>query len=157
MITLQKTPAFEKKITVAYQPPAQPITVRADRTKLEIILTNFISNGIKYNRSPGELVVSQTLSATHVEIAIRDTGLGIPLEQQAHMFQKFFRVDAPDRAGIPGTGLGMYITKQFIEGMGGTLRFESEHGKGTTFFFTLPLATGNEKAPEQIIPVTRAL
>ena len=156
MLLLQKTPALEKKITMTYQPSGQPITVLADKTKLEIILTNFISNGIKYNRPSGQLTVTSSVSGTHAEVAITDTGLGIPADQQAHMFQKFFRVDAPDRAGIPGTGLGMYVTKQFIEGMDGTLRFESEHGKGTTFFFTVPLATGNEKTPEQIIPVTRA-
>ena len=156
MLVLQKTPALEKQITMVYQPSGQPVTVRADKTKLEIILTNFISNGIKYNRPSGQLTVTTSVSGAHVEIAIADTGLGIPADQQAHMFQKFFRVDAPDRAGIPGTGLGMYVTKQFIEGMGGTLRFESEHGKGTTFFFTVPLATNNEKAPGQIIPITRA-
>ena len=62
------------------------------------------------------------------------------------MFQKFFRVDSDDRRGIPGTGLGMYITKQFIEAMGGTLWFESTHGKGTTFHFTL-VVTADRQQP----------
>lgn len=141
MIELQKTPASEKSITVIYQPPADPVTVNADKTKLEIVLTNFISNAIKYNRSPGQVTVSHTIADGFATITIQDTGLGIPKEQQASMFQKFFRVEASDRTDIPGTGLGMYVTKQFIEGMGGKLWFESEHGVGTAFHFTLPVAT----------------
>lgn len=140
MVKLQDTPAKEKGIAVIYEPPGVPLHVIADKTKLEIILTNFISNGIKYNRPQGQVRVSHQVRDGHVQITIQDTGLGIPADQQAKMFQKFFRVEGSDRLGIPGTGLGMYITKQFIEGMGGKLWFESEQGKGTAFHFTLPLA-----------------
>ena len=140
MIEVQKLPAAEKGITVNYQAPDVPITVTADKTKLEIILTNFISNGIKYNRPDGSVTITHEIQDGMAQIIIADTGLGIPAEQQAKMFQKFFRVEGSDREGIPGTGLGMYITKQFIEGMGGKLWFESEQGKGTTFRFTLPIA-----------------
>jgi signal transduction histidine kinase len=140
MILIQQTPAQEKHITIHYEPNDQLPSVLADKTKLEIILTNFISNGIKYNRSPGTVTITQIQQGDSIHIAVSDTGLGIPQDQQASMFQKFFRVEAADRRGIPGTGLGMYITKQFIEGMGGQLWFESEAGKGTTFHFTLPIA-----------------
>ena len=149
MIEVQKLPAAEKGITVQYQPSATPISIVADKTKLEIILTNFISNGIKYNRPNGSVVISQDVQAGMVQITIADSGLGIPEEQQAKMFQKFFRVEGTDRSNIPGTGLGMYITKQFIEGMGGKLWFESVHGKGTAFHFTVPIATDGQ----QIAPV----
>lgn len=145
MIELQKMPAREKNISLHHAALDKPVMVLADKTKLEIVLTNFISNGIKYNRSPGEVIVSHELAEDHVTITIKDTGLGIPAEQQAKMFQKFFRVEGSDRSNIPGTGLGMYITKQFIEGMGGKLWFESEHGKGTAFHFTLPLAKSNDQ------------
>lgn len=141
MIDLQKVPAHEKNITVGYQLPDQLPTVTADKSKLEVILTNFISNAIKYNRNPGGVLVTCEIEGDFVKTTISDTGLGIPLEQQASMFQKFFRVEAEDRRGIPGTGLGMYVTKLFIEGMGGELWFESEHGKGTAFHFTLPIAS----------------
>jgi len=140
MIKLQESPAAEKGITLTYRAPTESLPVMADKTKLEVVLTNFISNGIKYNRPQGSVSVAHKLSNNQVVIAISDTGLGIPKDQQAKMFQKFFRVSGEDRASIPGTGLGMYITKQFIEGMGGKLWFESEHSKGTTFYFTLPLA-----------------
>lgn len=139
MIDLQKIPAQEKHVTITYQLPEQLPRIMADRTKLEIILTNFISNAIKYNRSPGQVTVSCEASGDFVQVTIADTGLGIPADQQARMFQKFFRVEGEDRRGIPGTGLGMYITKQFIEAMGGKLWFESQQGSGTSFHFTLPI------------------
>ncbi len=149
MIEVQKTPAAEKGITVRYKEPAESMAVTADKTKLEVILTNFISNGIKYNRPQGEVTISHQVTNGSIQITIKDTGLGIPKEQQAQMFQKFFRVEGSDRTNIPGTGLGMYITKQFIEGMGGKLWFESEQGKGTTFHFTLPLAAKVDEQPKQ--------
>lgn len=149
MIEVQKLPAEDKGITVHYQPPDNGITITADKTKLEIILTNFISNGIKYNRPDGSVTISHTIQDGMAQITIADTGLGIPAEQQAKMFQKFFRVEGSDREGIPGTGLGMYITKQFIEGMGGRLWFESEQGKGTTFHFTLPLVEVNKAVDKE--------
>lgn len=139
MIELQKVPAQEKNIAISYEIPEQLPTVIADKTKLEIILTNFISNGIKYNRYPGAVSISCEVDGKFVRTTISDTGLGIPPEQQAQMFQKFFRVEGEDRRDIPGTGLGMYITKLFIEAMGGQLWFESEIGKGTAFHFTLPI------------------
>jgi len=144
MVELQRTTANEKGITVLYQPDPNSTVVTADKTKLEIVLTNFISNGIKYNRPAGSVTVSQETKGDKVEITIRDTGLGIPEDQQAKMFQKFFRVEHEDRANVQGTGLGMYVTKQFIEGMGGRLWFESVHGEGTAFHFTLPIATMSE-------------
>mgnify|MGYP006144374171 CR=1 FL=1 len=112
----------------------------ADKTKLDIILTNFTSNAIKYNREGGKVTVSHALQDNMVVTSVQDNGLGIPAEQQAKMFQKFFRVEGDDRKNIPGTGLGMYITKQFIEAMGGKLWFESVAGQGTTFHFSLPVA-----------------
>lgn len=147
MIEIQRQPAQEKGIAVNYQAPDQPIFVVADKTKLEIILTNFVSNGIKYNRPNGTVTISQEVLGDAVQITITDTGLGIPVEQQAGMFQKFFRVEGSDRSSIPGTGLGMYITKQFIVGMGGKLWFESVHGQGTSFHFTVPLVADAQAAP----------
>ena len=137
MIKLQQVTADKQGIHVTSKLPDDLPHVLADKTKLEIILTNFISNAIKYNRPDGTVTITAKQQDKLVQISITDTGLGIPDAQKAQMFQKFFRVDSDDRRGIPGTGLGMYITKQFIEAMGGTLWFESTHGKGTTFHFTL--------------------
>lgn len=146
MIELQETPAQEKSVTINHEIPELLPLVVADKKKLQVVLTNFISNAIKYNRSPGAVMISCVSNDRFVKVTISDTGLGIPADQQKQMFQKFFRVEASDRRDIPGTGLGMYITKQFIESMGGELWFESEMSKGTSFHFTLPIA-------EPVVPV----
>lgn len=115
-------------------------TVMADENRLRIIVNNFVSNGIKYNRPGGKVTVSHEMRGNQLVTTVADNGLGIPEEQKPHMFEKFFRVDHEDRKSVTGTGLGMYIVKQYIEQMHGKLWFESKHGEGTTFYFSLPLA-----------------
>ncbi|HVE80938.1 MAG TPA: HAMP domain-containing sensor histidine kinase [Candidatus Dormibacteraeota bacterium] len=140
IISMQSVPAKGRKVSFAYQPGKPPQKVLADEAKLQIILTNFISNAIKYNRTGGQVIIRHSVQNGHLTTSVADTGLGIPKEQQAKMFQKFFRVQSRNRSNIPGTGLGLYITKQFIEAMGGAVWFESQEGKGTAFYFRLPLA-----------------
>ncbi len=145
MIEIQRPPATQKQIVLDYNVDDSLPKVTADQNKLQVILTNFISNGIKYNNSPGTVRITAKPEGDMLVVSVADTGLGIPKEQQANMFKKFFRVSGDDRSHIPGTGLGMYITKQFIEAMGGRLWFESGAGEGTTFFFTLPIHNNVEK------------
>lgn len=130
------------KVSLSYV-DREAATVSADQGRLRIIINNFVSNAIKYNRPGGQVVVSHKLQDNQLVTTIADNGLGIPEDQKAHMFEKFFRVEHQDRSSVTGTGLGMYIAKQYIEQMGGRLWFESEHGKGTRFYFSLPVA----KAP----------
>ncbi len=139
IVDMQQIPAQQAGVQVDYQKPITPLIVTADKGKLEIIMTNFISNAIKYNRRGGNITVAHELKDGRLTTSVADTGLGIPDDQQARIFEKFYRVKHDDRANVPGTGLGMYITKQFIEGMGGTVWFKSVHGQGTTFYFNLPL------------------
>lgn len=131
--------AQEKGITLNYK-DTETAYVLADEARLRIILNNFVSNAIKYNRPNGAVNIQHSVKDGKLVMAVADTGLGIPEDQKAHMFEKFFRVQHDDRKDVTGTGLGMYITKQYIEAMGGQLWFESVHGQGTTFYFTLPLA-----------------
>lgn len=139
IIAMQKLPAQQASVTLVHQVDAAPPKAMADSAKLQIVLTNFVTNAIKYNRKDGTVTVAHEVKDGQLVTSIADTGLGIPEDQQGHMFEKFYRVKHEDRASVPGTGLGMYITKQFIENMGGKIWFESVHGKGTTFFFSLPL------------------
>ena len=113
--------------------------VQADEARLRIVLNNFISNAIKYNRPKGSIMVTHSLKDNKLVTAVSDTGLGIPDDQKAHIFEKFFRVINADRQNVVGTGLGMYITRQYIVAMGGEVWFESAHGEGTTLYFSLPL------------------
>lgn len=132
--------AKKKNITFQYEPDETLPSVLADPSKLQVVLTNLISNAIKYNYENGAVYISHTIQENEVITHVTDEGFGIPADQQPHMFQKFYRVDSKDHARVSGSGLGLYTTKQYIEGMDGSIWFESEPGHGTTFSFTLPLA-----------------
>lgn len=136
-IKMQNVLAEEKNIEIIYQPPADLPKVKADKAKLQIILTNLISNAIKYNKTGGKVEVTHKLIGSMLATSVRDTGHGIPKDQQKHIFEKFFRDSSAKSSGVPGTGLGMHITKRFVEIMGGLIDFESGEGKGTVFNFTL--------------------
>jgi len=101
--------------------------------------TNLLSNAIKYTPKGGRVALAAELRADDILVSVRDNGIGIPPEQQAKVFQKFFRAENAVQSGAEGTGLGLYVVKQIVELSGGTLRFASVPGEGTTFFFTLPL------------------
>jgi signal transduction histidine kinase len=126
------------KVNLQYK-SAHAGTVIADEQRLRIIINNFVSNAIKYNRPDGRVIISHLVKGDQLITSIEDNGLGIPDDQKAHMFEKFFRVEHEDRKTVTGTGLGMYITKQYIDDMHGQLWFESSHGKGTTFYVSLPM------------------
>lgn len=132
--------AKEKGIRLSYI-ASGVVNIMADESRLGIVLNNFVSNAIKYNRPNGSVTVSHLLKDNMLVTAVADTGLGIPEGQKAHMFEKFFRVQHDDRKNVVGTGLGMYITRQYVIKMGGQVWFESTHGKGTTFYFSLPVAS----------------
>lgn len=131
--------AHDQRISLKYK-PVGALPIMADAGKLRIVLNNFISNAIKYNRHGGTVKISHHVKDDRLVTGVEDTGLGIPDEQKAHIFEKFFRVSNADRKNVTGTGLGMYITKRYILAMGGQVWFESVHGKGTTFYFSLPVA-----------------
>lgn len=116
--------------------------VRVDPVHLEMVFSNLINNGIKYNRRGGAVSVSARplYGNTFVEISVRDTGMGVPAAEQGRLFERFFRGAEARRVNTLGTGLGLYLTREIIEAHGGTIRVESTPGKGTAFIFTLPRA-----------------
>lgn len=115
-------------------------TIIADEDKIDQVLTNLVNNAIKYSPNGGEVKVTATYDEEQkiVRVAVSDQGLGIPKEAMPKLFQKFQRVDAEDRKSIAGTGIGLFLVKDFIERHGGKIWVESEYGKGSTFIFTLP-------------------
>lgn len=137
--------AKTQKIKLKYD-DAHAASVLADLGKMRIIINNFISNAIKYNRPDGHVKIFHERKDGQLVTAVADTGLGIPEEQKAHIFEKFFRVNHADRQNVTGTGLGMYITRRYILAMGGRVWFESRHGVGTTFYFSLPMTDHKTKA-----------
>ncbi len=115
--------------------------VRADPDAFEQALINLLSNAIKYNRDNGRVRI--TFRATEVgELIVDDTGKGLSESQLGRMFEPFDRLDA-DKSLVPGTGLGLVITKQLVEAMGGKLDVWSQLGKGSRFKIELPLARGS--------------
>ena len=111
-----------------------------DRVRLKQVILNLISNAVKYNRQGGKVHVEARESEVpgYLRIVITDTGIGIAAQKMAELFQPFNRLDAA-RSGIEGTGIGLSITRQIIELMGGTVGAESELGVGSTFWFELPV------------------
>ena len=112
--------------------------VRADQQRLRQVLLNLLSNAIKYNRPQGRVVVSTEIVEDMVRISVRDTGLGISPEMVERLFVPFDRLNV-ESTGIEGTGLGLALSKNLTEAMGGTLSFDSTPGKGSVFTIQLPI------------------
>jgi signal transduction histidine kinase len=103
------------------------------------VLDNFVSNAIKFTPTGGCVTVSTRLRDDEIEIAVADTGMGIPADELPNLFQRFFRTERATAKAIPGTGLGLTIAKAIVEGHNGRVAVESTDGDGTTFRIFLPL------------------
>ena len=119
--------------------------VYADPARLTQILINLLSNAYKYTPEGGHIRMRAWLQDGYVHCAVSDTGIGISDEDMERLFTKFFRSDDQAVRDMPGTGLGLCITKSLIELQGGEIEVESQVGEGTTFTFTAPLAVEKEK------------
>jgi len=118
----------------------EPVYVTADSQRLKQVLINLVSNAIKYNVAGGEVwLACKTSPEGWRHISVRDTGQGIPLEQQPRLFQPFERLNA-ERSAVEGTGLGLALSKRLVELMGGQITVESAPGAGSTFGVDLPFA-----------------
>jgi PAS domain S-box-containing protein len=111
----------------------------ADQLRVERILHNLLENAAKYSPRGGEIRISVKPDGKRLLIGVSDRGSGIALEHQAMLFQPFQRLEDSMRAGIKGIGLGLLVCRRLVEAHGGRIWVESEPGKGTTFYFTLPL------------------
>jgi PAS domain S-box-containing protein len=114
--------------------------VMADRDKLVQILTNLVSNALKYSESPSEVRIAAGKVDSTVQVAVNDQGIGLTEEEQSQLFSKFFRADRDEVRDAGGTGLGLYIAKSLVEMQDGRLWVTSELGRGSTFSFSLPVA-----------------
>lgn len=127
--------------------PNQAAILNTDREKLYSILLNLIKNAIKYSDT-GTIEVGYNLrnsdTADYIEFYVSDTGIGVPIDQQESIFKRFIQADIADREARHGAGLGLSISKAFVELMGGNIRLESKEDKGSIFFFTIPYSPTNE-------------
>lgn len=113
------------------------LNVIADREQIREVLYNLVENGLKFTINGG-VSISIAYDADYATVEIADTGMGIPADGQKHLFEKFYRVDNTATREVGGTGLGLFITRSIIEMFGGSIWLESQVGKGTKFFFTIP-------------------
>jgi signal transduction histidine kinase len=140
-----------KIIIAGFQPLATAsnieITLEANETlpnalvdpeKISLVIQNLIDNALKYTKGKGSINISAQDDGSNVRVAVKDSGVGIPVSQQKHIFQKFFRSDNAMKHQTVGTGLGLFIAKAIVEESNGKIWFESKEGQGTTFYFTLP-------------------
>jgi len=149
-----KDVAKRKKIKMKFRKPSGKVPmIKIDAEKISLCVQNLVDNAIRYTYPGGEVDISVKYLKNKQEIlfSVKDTGIGIPKEQQGRVFSRFFRAENAIREETEGTGLGLFITKNIIEAHGGKIWFESEEGKGTTFYFTLPLKKEEfEKFVEEI-------
>ncbi len=118
--------------------------VKGDQQQLAYVLTKLMDNAIKFTENGGKLEVLAKQKDGFVEVCVKDTGIGISKENLNKIFDKFFQVDATTTRKYSGSGVGLTISKNIIEKHGGNIWVESELGKGTTFFFTIPKASGKQ-------------
>jgi signal transduction histidine kinase len=112
--------------------------VSTDRARLMQVLGNIISNAAKFSLARGEVDLGMTVANQRVRITVRDRGVGIPEGSKEQIFARFIQLDSSDQRKFEGTGLGMNISKQIIEALGGVIGYDSVLGKGTTFYIELP-------------------
>jgi PAS domain S-box-containing protein len=129
--------AKQIRIESSYDPSIG--TLDMDQNLLRIIIQNLVTNAITYTANSGTITITTVKTADSIQISVRDTGCGIPESARDRIFTKLYRADNAKSLVPNGNGLGLYIVKSVLDSSGGTIRFESEEGKGTTFFIGLPL------------------
>jgi signal transduction histidine kinase len=130
----------ERQLSLNTRLPVSPVEAIVDSRRVEQILLNLLGNAIKFTEPRGKIAVRLTVKPTEARWEIHDTGIGISAENLPHVFEKFFQVDASSTREQGGTGLGLAIARALVEAHGGAIGAESTPGKGTTFWFTLPIA-----------------
>jgi signal transduction histidine kinase len=114
--------------------------IEADRDKLSQVFINLISNAIKFTPEGGSITVKVSCVDKDASIEISDTGIGIPKEDQAHVFERFYRTDKSRSRATGGAGIGLTIAKSIVKAHGGEISVSSEEGKGSTFTVILPVS-----------------
>lgn len=134
---------FNERITrknlTLIRPEVGMSRVTTDKRLLHIIVSNLVSNGVKYLTPNGQLQVQFVATVGGVKITISDTGIGIPESEMGQLFTKFYRASNAHTQETEGTGLGLYVVKQSVEKLGGTIEVTSKQNAGTTFTVILPL------------------
>jgi signal transduction histidine kinase len=117
-------------------------SIQADERKFKQIMLNLLSNAVKFTPEGGSISVNATLEGSMLQVAVKDTGVGIAPEDQTAVFEEFRQVGRDYTRKAEGTGLGLALTKRFVELHGGTIRLESAVGVGSIFTISIPVQHG---------------
>ncbi|MCK4340909.1 MAG: PAS domain-containing protein [Phycisphaerae bacterium] len=137
--------ADEKRIDLTLSLPPKVPKMRGDKQRLCILLNNLIGNAVKYTPAGGQVQVNLEVAENRLVLAVSDTGIGIAAEDQAQVFDKFYRATADAVQAVPGTGLGLALAREVARLHGGEIHLESELGQGSTFTIELPWPTSDQK------------
>ena len=140
VIELYRPQSEEKQQTFLARLEAGSAQALADPDRLSDVLTNLVSNAVKYTPEGGHVDVTTRADHARIVVEVADTGIGIPAEDQEQLFEEFFRASNAREFAREGTGLGLSIVREIVEAHGGAITFESPPGAGTRFTVTLPLA-----------------
>lgn len=144
-ISQLKPTARSRRLKLKFDKPSRFPKAWLDETKTRQVIMNFIDNAIYYTKAGGEVTIKLIARKDYIEYSVSDTGIGVPKSEQAKLFTKFFRAINARKARPDGTGLGLYMAQRVISAQGGSVIFESEEGKGSTFGFRFPLSSISSK------------
>ena len=135
-----KVQAQQRNIVLVFDPPKEKFPkVLVDKEKMLLVIHNLVDNSLRYSPPGGKVQVALSQNKKEVVFSIEDFGIGIPEEQKARLFEKFFRASNAKQTYTEGTGLGLYLSKNIIEAHEGKIWAESKVGQGSTFSFSLPI------------------
>ncbi|TLP82198.1 ATP-binding protein [Maribacter sp. ACAM166] len=157
--TFFKPEAEVKEITLSFENslPLEKAIVTTDREKVFAILTNLVKNALKFTEK-GTIEIGYTKKGKYLEFYVKDTGIGIDIDRQAAIFERFVQADISDKKAFQGAGLGLAISKAYAEMLGGKLWMESKKGIGSIFYFTLPYGIETGEEEELVIdPIVKGL
>lgn len=149
MVENYRDEASKKKISINLnQAKTKLPEIKMDGEKIKLVVQNFIENAIKYTPEKGKIIASLKYDKKNKELvfSVKDSGVGIPEDQQDQIFKKFFRGANVVRMDTEGTGLGLFISRNIVKAHGGKAWFESAEGQGSTFYFSLPVSPANKNS-----------
>ena len=132
--------AEASNVAISFNAPPSLPKIFADVSQTKSVIENLLDNAIRYIKGKGSIEITVSEKKDYLLFSIKDTGVGIPQEDQKHIFQKFFRAANVMRHQTQGNGLGLYIVKSIVVQSGGKIWFKSKEGGGTTFWFTMPIS-----------------
>lgn len=139
------------KISFIFTAHPQKLMATTDKNLLGYVIQNLIANAISYTPTGGKIEVLLEEKKNSILLTVRDTGIGIPPKEQPHIFEKFIRASNAVKIKPDGTGLGLYIARGSVNLLGGKIWFESEEGKGSTFFVELPYVSPARKGEKGLV------